>query len=639
MALYSEIIDTNSKWMWSSITTGAISLLFLAGAFWGLSSSVNGTSSIFIEQSAAFVRPTITKKIISKAPVTSQSPKTNNNQVQKVNRSTKQNSSFAKTPNTQLTRKTITISPSLPKKPNKIITLPAPETNTNTNTNTSLLSKPVSKTSNTSPQQSNLSRKSLSQTQLASLKVATPKSVVVPKVSQISPSPIAEPSAQTPFKIVDVNIKVKKGDTLLKILKQNGATTSEATAIVNKLKPHVKVHELDVGQPLTLTLNRRTNNDSIHPVKLIIPLGYRASKPEAILKDRISISYNTQNALTLDLPTDNLSAITMRPKKPLKAPKFTPAPQKALDNKSTQSLNNKIASLSTKDTVKVKAGGTRQAYYRIRSRVKGSFKKTVAAQRVPKDVQSRLMSVYNQTASSKKVKSGDVLELFYDQTETAAGKMKKLGKLLFVNFRANGKVYTYYRFGNQFYDSNGKSINASAGSNGSGGVMSLPVPGARMSSKFGMRRHPVYRRWKMHSGTDFAAPRGTPIYAAASGVVTIARWYGGAGRYVQIDHQNSYNSGYMHMTRFAKGMKKGRKVKKGQIIGYVGSTGTATGNHLHFEVRKNGKKINPMGVVGRGRIAATGKLSGSQLSKFNKERDRIRGRLNQTAAIERIAAK
>lgn len=631
MALYSETINTNSKWMWSTITTGGISILFLAGAFWGLTTSMNKSASLFISQPSTYIQPiTVTKppsKTVAKTGSASLA------QTQKVNRSAKRDSTYAKTPLTKLVRKTtpIVVKPQVTDN----ITLASRNT-------VSLDKKLEAKTNNdrslTAAPQSKVSQKSLSKVQLASLNLNKPQAKIAPTPSK-SLTSIDDPIG--PFKIVDVNIKVKKGDTLLKILKQNGATSSEAAAIINKLKPHVRVNALDVGQPLTLKLDRRKNNSSIHPIKLILPLGYRATKPDAILKDRISVSYAPNNSLVIDLPANNLSTITMRPGKPLKAPKFTPAPPKALTNKATATLSQKIASIAKDNQTKANSGtsGTsRHAYYRARSWVKGSFKKTVAAQGVPRDVQSRLISVYNQAAKSKKVKSGDVLEVFYDQTESSSGKLQKLGKLLYVNFKANGKVYTYYRYGSQFYDGNGKSINATSSSGSSSGFMTAPVPGARMTSKFGMRRHPVYRRWKMHSGTDFAAPRGTPIYAAASGQVTIARWYGGAGRYVQIDHRNGYNSGYMHMTRFAKGMKKGRNVKKGQIIGYVGSTGTATGNHLHFEVRKNGKKVNPMNYIGRGNfVAATGKLSGSQLSKFKKEKARITNQLNKTSALEKIA--
>ena len=122
--------------------------------------------------------------------------------------------------------------------------------------------------------------------------------------------------------------------------------------------------------------------------------------------------------------------------------------------------------------------------------------------------------------------------------------------------------------------------------------MKTPINGARLSSSFGMRKHPILGFNKMHRGTDFAAPKGTPIMASGSGTITRARWCGGGGNCVKIRHNSTYETIYAHMSKFARGIKEGRKVKQGQIIGYVGSTGMSTGPHLHYEVIVNGKKIN-----------------------------------------------
>ncbi|NRA88848.1 MAG: M23 family metallopeptidase [Rhizobiales bacterium] len=602
MALYSDIIDTSSKWMWSSITTGAISLLFLVGAFLGFSQSMNQHPVVFTSYNISTTIPNISKpKFEPLNVVKTAKPSTNTpsplkiaslNRTHQINKSNRKDASFKHNPliNTEIVKSKI---PAYIK---------------------------GAKDAKSVKAKVNEKANSLADKQLASL--ITPST----KAKNVIKNTIA-PSKPIPFKPVLVHIKVKKGDTLLRVLKRNGANASEAQAIINKLKPHVKVNALELGQPLTITLDQRKNK-SLHPVKLIIPIGYRANKPTAILKNRVTISYDKQGELKLDLPT-NLTTIAMRPGKPIRAPKYTSS-----KNVAGASLTRKIASLTktNKPIPKITAAGKpKQVYYHTLSWVSKSFQKTVAAQAVPKDVQSRLLSVYNQTAKSKKIRKGDVLEMLYDQTEFASGKRKKLSKLLYVNFKANGKVYTYYRYGGSFYDKNGKNISPS-----SGGFMSYPVPGARLSSKYGMRKHPVLRRWKMHSGTDFAAPRGTPIYAAAAGRVLIAKWYGGAGRYIQIDHQNSYKSGYMHMTRFAKGMKPGKHVRKGQIIGYVGRTGTATGNHLHFVVSKNGKKINPMSIVGKG---GSSKLTGSSLSKFKREKTRILSSLRKTKPITKVAKK
>ena len=167
----------------------------------------------------------------------------------------------------------------------------------------------------------------------------------------------------------------------------------------------------------------------------------------------------------------------------------------------------------------------------------------------------------------------------------------------------NGEEINLYnfRFNNEeeFYDIKGKSITKS--------LMKTPINGARLSSSFGMRKHPILGYNKMHRGTDFAAPSGTPIMASGSGTVTRARWCGGGGNCVKIKHNSTYQTIYAHMSKFARGIKPGVRVKQGQTIGYVGSTGKSTGPHLHYEVIVNGKKVNsqklklPSGKVLKGK--------------------------------------
>ena len=152
----------------------------------------------------------------------------------------------------------------------------------------------------------------------------------------------------------------------------------------------------------------------------------------------------------------------------------------------------------------------------------------------------------------------------------------------------NNKEITLYRFGKDkdysFFDVDGKSVEKA--------LMKTPINGARLSSPFGMRKHPILGYNKKHLGTDFAAPAGTPIMASGSVTITRAKWCGGGGNCVKIKHNSTYETVYAHMKSFAKGIKVGKKVKQGQIIGYVGSTGMSTGPHLHYEVIVNGKKVN-----------------------------------------------
>ena len=152
----------------------------------------------------------------------------------------------------------------------------------------------------------------------------------------------------------------------------------------------------------------------------------------------------------------------------------------------------------------------------------------------------------------------------------------------------NGKEIMLYKFGEDkdysYFDINAKSVEKA--------LMKTPINGARLSSPFGKRKHPILGYTKLHTGTDFAAPSGTPIMASGSGTITRAKWCGGGGNCLKIKHNSTYETIYAHMRNFAKGMKAGKKVKQGQIIGYVGSTGMSTGPHLHYEVLINGKKVN-----------------------------------------------
>ena len=186
------------------------------------------------------------------------------------------------------------------------------------------------------------------------------------------------------------------------------------------------------------------------------------------------------------------------------------------------------------------------------------------------------------------IRKGDTFEIFYEKFLDDNDVVRDTGKIIYAHMNVNNREINLYNFndGNElgYYDINGKSIVKS--------LMKTPINGARLSSSFGMRKHPILGFNKMHRGTDFAAPKGTPIMASGSGTVTRARWCGGGGNCVKIRHNSTYETIYAHMSKFASGIKEGRKVRQGQIIGYVGSTGMSTGPHLHYEVVVNGKKVN-----------------------------------------------
>ena len=213
------------------------------------------------------------------------------------------------------------------------------------------------------------------------------------------------------------------------------------------------------------------------------------------------------------------------------------------------------------------------------------------------------------------IRKGDWFEILYEKFEDDNNKVRDTGKIIYASMYVNGEEITLYNFEykkeEEYYDIKGKSITKS--------LMKSPINGARLSSSFGMRKHPILGYNKMHRGTDFAAPSGTPIMASGSGTIIRSRWCGGGGNCVKIKHNSTYETIYAHMKSFAKGIKEGKKVKQGQIIGYVGSTGMSTGPHLHYEVVVNGKKVNSQRLkLPSGKI-----LKGDAREKFELERIKI----------------
>ena len=183
----------------------------------------------------------------------------------------------------------------------------------------------------------------------------------------------------------------------------------------------------------------------------------------------------------------------------------------------------------------------------------------------------------------------DSFQIIYEEFINENNKVVDTGEIIFANLNLQNTDLQLYKYEYEknkidYFDENGKSIRKT--------LMKTPINGARLSSSYGKRKHPILGYTKMHTGTDFAAPMGTPIMASGDGKVTKAGWCGGGGNCVKIRHNSTYQTVYAHMSKFGRGIKKGARVKQGQIIGYVGSTGLSTGPHLHYEVIENGRKIN-----------------------------------------------
>ena len=198
----------------------------------------------------------------------------------------------------------------------------------------------------------------------------------------------------------------------------------------------------------------------------------------------------------------------------------------------------------------------------------------------------------------------DSFQIIYEEFKNEEGLVIETGNIIYANLNVQNEDLKLYKFEYEdkidYFDENGKSIRKT--------LMKTPINGARLSSSFGKRKHPILGFTKMHTGTDFAAPKGTPIMASGDGIIIKSSWCGGGGNCVKIKHNSVYQTVYAHMSKFGRGIKKGVRVKQGQIIGYVGSTGLSTGPHLHYEVIENGKKINsqklklPSGKILKGNL-------------------------------------
>jgi murein DD-endopeptidase MepM/ murein hydrolase activator NlpD len=217
----------------------------------------------------------------------------------------------------------------------------------------------------------------------------------------------------------------------------------------------------------------------------------------------------------------------------------------------------------------------------------------------------------------REIWEGDEFEFVFERKSDERGNFVTGGPLLYARLTNRSLNKGFYRFTPSddgvvdYFDSEGKSARRF--------LMKTPINGARLSSGFGMRRHPILGFNKLHKGTDFAAPTGTPIFAAGNGVVVKAEWNGGYGKFVRIRHPNGWETAYAHLSRYASGLSKGDRVRQGDVIGYVGSTGRSTGPHLHYEVFENGKNVNPMTI----RLPTGRQLEGAILNEFMVWRDEV----------------
>ena len=331
---------------------------------------------------------------------------------------------------------------------------------------------------------------------------------------------------KSPF--TNLDYKIKKGDTIQKILKKFKVQNNEIQNVINQYKKYGNPNQLLAGNEIDIIIkkNLSTNKNSI--IKFAVP-----------------ITKSTTIAITKDE-----------------------------DNKIT---SNKIITKLYKRKVLSE------------NIIKKNLYSAAMEVNINPDTIIEFARIFGfEIDFQRDIRKNDYFKIVYEKYFDENGEFIKSGSILYTHMNVNGREITLYKFGNDksygYFDVNGKSVEKT--------LMKTPVNGARLSSPFGMRKHPISGFNKMHQGTDFAAPMGTPIMASGSGTITRAKWCGGGGNCIKIKHNSTYETIYAHMKSFAAGMKVGKKVRQGQIIGYVGSTGISTGPHLHYEVIVNGKKVN-----------------------------------------------
>lgn len=345
------------------------------------------------------------------------------------------------------------------------------------------------------------------------------------------------------------SVEIKNGDTLVTVLMGEGIDRQVAHNVVCSLREHCNPRQLKPGQTVTLALKP----------------GEEVEKPELL---KVSLKLDDRHQVHASRDDDNHFNVWMEEKE----------------------LVKELAM--------------------ARGVIDGSFFSSTTNLGVPAFVVVDVIrALAHRLDLQRDLRKGDKFEIAYERFVDETGKAMGSPKALYVSLESHGKPIVLYRHTDKngtdgFYTQDGQHIKR--------GFMTTPIDGARLSSSFGMRMHPIQGYRKMHRGVDFAAPRGTPIYAAGDGKIVQMGWYGGYGRYVKIKHNNEYCTAYGHMHRFASGLKIGAQVKQGQNIGCVGSTGSATGPHLHYEVHQHGKQINPKLV----KTVGGHKLAGRDLNYF-----------------------
>jgi len=333
--------------------------------------------------------------------------------------------------------------------------------------------------------------------------------------------------------------------------------------IINNLNPKYKKikHEIQTGETFDKILNKYLiEKDEIVKIKNVLKKIVNLNKLKTKQSIHIKLDKTNNKITEFIYQVSNTQKIYLK------------------RNIENDNFNEKILSVKLNKEIIYKENIILQSLY-----------KSANQENIPANIIVEFAGIYGfQVDFQRDIRKKDKFQIMYEIFLNEKKEIIETGEILFANLKLSGQDNSLYYFDKKdsqgHYDKNGKSVKKA--------LMKTPINGARLSSPFGMRKHPIDGFNKMHQGTDFAAPMGTPIMASGDGTIKKAGWCGGGGNCVKIKHNSTYQTVYAHMSKFARGIKSGIRVKQGQIIGYVGSTGKSTGPHLHYEVIVNGKKVN-----------------------------------------------
>ena len=390
-------------------------------------------------------------------------------------------------------------------------------------------------------------------------------------------------------------IALDRGDTLAGALEDQGVSAADANAAIAAMGKDFKPHALKPGMSVDLTYSLAQPQG-----------GSGAAKPKT------TVVMVNRKPVTVPVAEDSDAGAT---------PTTSQAISRLLSLHFSPTIDQDITITRTTDgsfTADIVKKQLEVHHHRAGATIDSSLYLAGMQAGIPADIVIEMIRMFSYKVDFQRdLHPGDSFEVYYDYYYTPEGQPAKTGDIAYARMRLAGKDVTLYRYQvdpdqpADYFDAKGQSAK--------GMLMKTPVDGARISSGFGQRFHPVLGYTRMHKGVDFAVPTGTPVMAAGSGDISFMGWANGYGNFVVLSHGNGYSTAYGHLSRFAPGMRKGGRVRQGQVFAYSGATGLATGPHLHYEIRVNNSQVNPLTVkIAEGRL-----LNGRELREFLDQRLKV----------------